>query len=341
MRLPVLILLASAVVMAPIAHSAPAEPVEVVTPLVDKDGVRNLEAVVVTGVQPGPGMWKVSRDGRSLWVLGTIAPLPSGINWKADQVTAILEQAGQVLGPPGLVVDADVGIFKALTLLPSALKASKNPDGKTLNEVLPPDVYARWLVIKPMYFGNDRSVEKKRPLLVANELYTKANRKAGLGQKPVITPVIEAVLKRRKMKVTPTTLKITIEDPKAAIKEFAREGVDDVECFRLALDRVENDMPVMVERANAWSVGDLDALSALPSEKQASACLSAMTGGEFARKRGLGDIEARIRNQWLKIAEQALQSNPVTFASMPITELQKENGYLSYLQARGYLVEAP
>ncbi|MEO6518729.1 MAG: TraB/GumN family protein [Pseudoxanthomonas sp.] len=341
MRLPFVALLVSTLVLAPLAHSTPAQPDEAVTPLVDSDGVRNLDAVVVTGVQPGPGMWKVSRDGHSLWVLGTLAPLPSGISWKADQVTAILEQADQVLGPPGLVVDADVGIFKALTLIPSALKASRNPDGKTLTEVLPADVYARWLALKPRYFGNDRGVEKKRPLLVANELYTKANRKAGLGQKPVITPVIEAVLKRRKMKLTPTTLKITIEDPKAAIKEFAREGVDDVECFRLALDRVENDIPVMVERANAWSVGDLDALRALPSEKQASACLSAMTGGEFARKRGLGDIEARIRNQWLKIAEQALQSNPVTFASMPISELQKENGYLSYLQARGYVVEAP
>ena len=341
MRLPLVVLLASALVVGTPAHPAPVEPDEAATPMVDSDGVRNLEAVVVTGVQPGPGMWKVSRDGRSLWVLGTIAPLPSGISWKSDEVTAILEQAGQVLGPPGLVVDADVGIFKALTLLPSALKASKNPDGKTLKEVLPADVYARWLALKPRYFGNDRGVEKKRPLLVANELYTKANRKAGLGQKPVITPVIDAVLKRRKMKVTPTTLKITIEDPKAAIKEFTREGVDDLECFRLALDRVENDMPVMVERANAWSVGDLDALRALPSEKQASACLSAMTGGEFARKRGLGDIEARIRSQWLKIAEQALQSNPVTFATMPISDLQKANGYLSYLQAKGYLVEAP
>ena len=221
------------------------------------------------------------------------------------------------------------------------MKAARNPDGKTLGEVLPADVHARWLALKPRYFGNDKGIEKKRPVLVANELYTRANRKAGLGQKPVVTPVIDAVLKRRKMQVTPTTLKINIEDPKAAIKDFAREGVDDLECFRLALDRVENDLPTMVERANAWSVGDLEALRSLPSEKQAGACIAAMTGGEFARKRGMGDIEARMRNQWLQIAEKALQDHAVTFATMPIAELQKPDGYLSYLRARGYRVEEP
>ena len=325
------------------APMAPSAPLPISTePAEDPLPVRDEAPVVVTGVQPGPGLWKVhGADGHTLWILGTLSPLPSGIRWKADEVTAILEQAGQVLGPPGVVVNADIGIFKGLMLLPSAMKAAKNPEGRTLSEVLPGDLHARWLVLKPRYFGNDRGVEKKRPLLVANELYTRANRKAGLGQKPVVTPVIEAVLKRRRMEVTSTVLKITIEDPKAAIKDFAREGVDDLECFRLALDRVENDLPVMVDRANAWSVGDLEALRALPSEKQAGACMSAMMGSEFARKRGMGDIEARIRNHWLQATEKALQAHPVTFATLPIAELQKPDGYLSHLQARGYVVEAP
>jgi TraB family protein len=308
---------------------------------IDSEGVLELETMVVTGAQPGPGMWKVSKDDHSLWVLGTVSPLPSGISWKSDEVKSVLEQADQVLGPPGVVVGADIGVLKGLMLLPAALKASKNPDGKTLKDVLPADVYARWTVLKPRYFGRDKGVEKKRPVLVANELYTEANRKAGLGQKPVITPVIEEVLKRRKMKITPTTLKITIEDPKAAIKDFAREGVNDLECFRSALDRVENDIPVMVDRANAWSVGDLDALRVLPFEKQADACMSAMTSGEFARKRGMSDVEAQVRAHWLKLAEEALQKNPVTFATLPISELLKPDGYLSYLQVKGYQIEAP
>lgn len=308
---------------------------------IDSEGVLELETMVVTGAQPGPGMWKVSKGDHGLWVLGTLSPLPSGISWKSDEVRSVLEQAEQVLGSPGLVVDADIGVFKGLMLLPSALKAGKNLDGKTLKDVLPADVYARWAALKPGYFGRDKGIEKKRPILVANELYEAANRKAGLGQKPVITPVIDEVLKRRVMKITPTTLKIMIDDPKAAIKDFTREGVNDLECFRTALDRVEKDIPAMVDRANAWSVGDLDALRALPSEKQAGACMAAFASGEFARKRGMSDVEAQVRTQWLETAEEALRKNRVTFAILPIAELLKSDGYLSYLQAKGYQVEAP
>ena len=308
---------------------------------IDNEGVLEMDTMVVTGAQPGPGMWKVSRGDHSLWVLGTVSPLPSGISWKADEVKAILEQADQVLGGPSVALDADVGVFKGLMLLPSVLKVAKNPEGRTLSEVLPADVYARWAVLKPRYFGKDKGIEKKRPLLVASELYAKANRKAGLGQKPVISLVIDEVLKRRKIKKTPTVLTIMIDNPKAALKDFSRIEVNDVECFRAALDRVEKDIPEMVHRANAWSVGDLDALRALPSEKWAGLCRSALTSGEFAEKHGISNVDARLRTHWLEIAEAALQKNRVTFATLPIAELLKPGGYLSYLQAKGYEVEAP
>ena len=56
------------------------------------------------------------------------------------------------------------------------------------------------------------------------------------------------------MKVTPHA-EITIEDPKAAIKDFTREGVDDLGASGFAMDRVGKRLPAMVDRANAWSVG--------------------------------------------------------------------------------------
>ena len=310
-------------------------------PVLPADGVLELDTMVVTGAQPGPGMWKVSKGDHTLWVLGTLSPLPSGISWKSDEVKSVLEQADQVLGSPGLEIDADIGVFKGLMLLPSALKAGKNPDGKTLRDVLPADVYARWAALKPRYFGRDKGIENKRPILAANELYAAANRMAGLGQKAVITPVINEVLKRRKMEITPTTLKVMIDDPKAAIKDFAREGVNDLECFRSALERVEKDMPTLIARANAWAVGDIEALRALPVENQQGACMSALASGEFAKKRGISNVEGRVRAQWLKIAEEALQKNRITFATLPVSQLVKPDGYLAALQAKGYTVEAP
>ena len=81
--------------------------------------VRDMEAVVVTGVQPGPGLWQVrSADGHTLYLLGTQSPLPRRMQWRAQEVRQVLGEAGMVLGPQGVSVDAGVGFFRGLTLLP-------------------------------------------------------------------------------------------------------------------------------------------------------------------------------------------------------------------------------
>ena len=59
------------------------------------------------------------------------------------------------------------------------------------------------------------------------------------------------------------------------------------------------------------------------------------------RKYGPPDVEAAIRAKWLEAAEQALQRNRVTFALLPMSELLRDDGYLTVLRQRGYQVVAP
>jgi hypothetical protein len=110
--------------------------------------VVDLGTVVVSGVQPGPGLWPVSKGDHVLYILGTQSPLPRDMTWRADELRQVLGEAGAVLGPPGVTIGADIGFFRGLTLMPSALKAMKNPDGATLDEVLPPDIYQRWSMLR-------------------------------------------------------------------------------------------------------------------------------------------------------------------------------------------------
>ena len=53
-----------------------------------------LEAVVVTGVQPGPGLWKVSKGEHVLWILGTLSPLPNQMQWDSRAFGARLDRGG-------------------------------------------------------------------------------------------------------------------------------------------------------------------------------------------------------------------------------------------------------
>src|SRR5689334_10998387 len=118
-----------------------------------------IEEIVVTGEYPGPGLWRVTRAddpaGHTLWIIGDPPPLPKRLAWKSTAVEAVVLRSQEILQDTGVTMKPDekIGLFKGLGLLPSALKARRNPDEAKLSELLPPDVYARWLVQKKRFLG--------------------------------------------------------------------------------------------------------------------------------------------------------------------------------------------
>ncbi|MBF6022779.1 TraB/GumN family protein [Lysobacter niastensis] len=302
--------------------------------------IRDLAPIVVSGVQPGPGMWKVSKGDHAMWVLGTISPVPKRMEWEARDVEAVIARAQEFIEAPGVRVDAKAGFFQRLALVPKALGARKNPDGLTLEQVVPADMYARWLPLKRKYMGNDAGIEQWRPMFAAMELYQEAIDDSGLKQGGLVAPVVDRAVKKYKVNRTSPTLMIMIEDPKQALLEFRESQLDDLDCFGKTLQRLETDLDTMRDRANAWATGDLDTLRALPYSDQNEACLRAAARAGVLRKRA-GDIEAQVESRWMEAAEKALANNAVTFAVLPMRELLKPDGYIAKLQSKGYVVEAP
>ena len=145
-----------------------------------------LEEIVVTGEYAGPGMWQITHPdhpGHTLWIVGEPPLLPMGMHFRSQKVTHVASQSQEILQQTGLGLKPDekVGVFRMLTLVPAAMKLRKNPDKATLRELLPPDVYARWLVQKKLYLGRDSGVEKMRPFLVAEKLRDAAIKELQLG----------------------------------------------------------------------------------------------------------------------------------------------------------------
>ena len=305
------------------------------------DDVRDLPTLVVTGAQPGPGLWKVSKGDHVLWVLGTLSPLPRGIEWDASRVDEVIAQSQQVLASPSVSVKSDTGFFGRLALIPTAFKARRNPDGRTLQQLVPPADYARWQALKARYIGGERGIEQWRPVFAALELYGKAIRKSGMRQGGVVEPVVRKLARKHAVATVEPKVLITIAKPKQALREFAATTLDDRACFSRTLDRIEGDLGTMVVRANAWSIGDIQTLREQPFSNQFTACSAAFTGAALARKHGIADLPQRIERTWMAAAEAALARNRSTFATLPIAELLKPDGYLAKLQAKGYEVEAP
>jgi hypothetical protein len=302
-----------------------------------------LEEVLVTGQQPGPGLWKVTRPddaaGHALWILGSHSPLPKNMRWRSTELEATLAVSQELVAPPS--VDADVGPLGGITLLPSLVGVRNNPDDRRLQDVLPPDLYARWLPLKARYLGRDDDVEEWRPIFAAQELYNAALKEHGLVPYEGVWPTVEKLARKKRVRVVEPEVELKFTKARAAIKDFKSMPLSDVECFARTIQRLEGDLDLMRERANAWAVGDVPRLQRLAPVERASACIGVILDSSLIRERGLTDMPERVRAAWMQAAEQALARNVSTVAVLSVDELLRPDGYLARLRQRGYLIEDP
>jgi hypothetical protein len=296
--------------------------------------------VVVEGRRPGPGVWKVSKGDHVMWVFGTYAPLPQKMEWDASRVERLVARSQEVLTRPGARME--VGFFRGLTLLPTAIGIDKNPDGATLRDVLPADVYARWQVLKDKYIGENDGIERRRPIFVADTLLGAGLSKSGLTQNTGVEEQIEKTAKRNKVKLTSTVLSIDLDDPRGMMKEFKKSQVEDVVCFTRTLERLEGDIDAMRVRANAWANGNIAEISSFDYAERDKACNAAIFNSEFAKHSpAFQHLPERMRANWINAAEKALADNTSTFALLPMKNVIGPQSYLADLQAKGYTVESP
>lgn len=298
-----------------------------------------IDEVVVSGEQPGPGLWKVSKADHVLWILGTLTPLPQKMVWRSREVEKIVAQSKEVIGQES--VKPDIGFFREITLVPSLLRARYNPDGAMLKDVLPPPLYARWLKLKAAYIGNDSGIEKWRPMFAAIRLYQKALDHSDLTQKNIVWPVITKAARANNVHVTNLSVKVDVGNPKETIRDFTQTPrAADVACLAATIERLETELGSMKQRANAWAVGDLAALEKSSSPEQVTKCVEAFTSGPSLHEK-LNAGRDRYFDEWLAAAQKALSRNDVTFATLPMSELLGAGGRLSILRSKGYTVENP
>lgn len=312
------------------------------TPTLADPQIRELETVVVSGLQPGPGLWRVSKGDHDLWILGTVSPVPKRMEWYSPKTEAVLAQTQEIIDQPGIVATLSAGgMFRVAFAMPTMLRARKNPDGKTLRDVLPADLYARWSALKPMYLGKDKSVEEWRPIFAADRLYQAALNRAGLVNGTGVDKRISQLEDKHRIKRTSTVSKHEIKDPKRLAKSFSRAEIDDIACFRSMLDRLELDVAQATEQANAWAVGDIRELRRLIARDNLRSCFDAIANTEMAQSVGMDKSYQQSQAQWIAAADAALAKNRTSFAVLPVRKLLEVDGPLARLQANGYTVLAP
>jgi hypothetical protein len=309
-----------------------------------------LEEITVTGEFAGPGMWQVTHPdhpGHTLWIVGEPPLLPMGMRFRSQQVAHVASQSQEILMQPGISLKPDkkVGVFRMLTLAPAAMKLRKNPDKARLQELLPPDIYARWLVQKKLYLGRDSGVEKLRPFLVAEKLRNAAIEELQLGFGGSWRDVWEHV-ENKKIPVTNPTLELTFktDDLRGQIKAFSRQKLADEECLAKTIELTESLANKQVEdaRARAWATGDLAKLQELPPLPNPDlSCEQAIMNALATTTPVPTDLREQMDELWFAAAARALTKNESTLAFVRMSELLGEHGFLERLRTRGFEILAP
>lgn len=319
----------------PSAHAQSTKPASAGPDVVD------LAPVVVSGVLPGPALWKVTKGDHVMWVLGITQPLPKNMQWDSARVEKLVESSQQVLKVPRMVIGAKVGFWGRLSLIPSMTGLKKLPGGRTLKDALPPSLYSRWEVQKTKYLDGSSGSDRLRPMFAGEKLYAAAIKQSQMTNDGGVEKAIYAMAERHKVEVADTSYVMILKDPRADAKRFKQATMDDQQCLSGILDATEQALSQAIARANAWATGNIEALRSVLAVPQKDECLSALGDTDFAKRLGINDINDKIKQTWVKAVDSAIESNERTMALLPMDQVLSDNGYLTALKTSGYTVTSP
>jgi uncharacterized protein YbaP (TraB family) len=288
-----------------------------------------LDELTVTGERTGPGMWRVHRGDAQLWILGSISPLPKGITWRSKQVEQVLATTRRVLVPKPL----EIGIVRILWLLMTERDVIMIHGGKRLKDVLPPNLHLRFAEQRARFTGDADKWERYRPIVASAFLEQAAFHSVGLSARLDLGAAVRALAKKQDVPVEEVKI--------AGVGDFldtlkVMTPATENACVDASLVTVESGLPRLMDRARAWSTGNVERIQQLPQPAEVDACLAALDTG--ASK---GDLIARVRQAWLAAIEKYLQSGGATLAVVNMDLLLGNGGLLESLRAQGYEVEFP
>jgi flavin-binding protein dodecin len=324
-----------------------------------------IDEVVVVGRVPGPPLWKVSRDGRALWILPLIDLYPKNLQWESGRVEKLIGESQEFISQPGV---GDGFATANPFLLARALRLYNTmvhlPDNKTLADVLPPDLYQRFGILKARYFPKDSGIERQTVSAATNSMQQEILEQENLG--PMQIDVSKWLKANKTILRTDTSVGtvhgITAKELKAlaatmnevtATPAYAKA---EAACFEDMLAYFEKDLEPVKRRANAWAEGRVDDLvDPTPLYRELVDCMDPFSASaDLPEMRELvkdhPDLAAALapdrvamrnqsRQKWLDAAENALSRNATTFSRLAVNDIVDKNGLVAQLEAKGYKVE--
>jgi len=281
---------------------------------------------------PGPPLWRISRGENELWLFGTLNSVPKGVKWKSAAVELAISNSQAVLLPPGARASITLNPVQLVRAWYRARELSRNPDGGELAEVLPPDLYGRYVASRDRWRADD--FEQFRPIIAAARLHAAAVDHMGLTTGRDVQHAVERLARRAGIEATDAQLYV---DPEALLEQAARVSrLTELDCFAKVLELVEQNGSTLDARARAWANGDIEALRRFAYPDIRKDCLAFPGWPE-----GLLEMLHAADDQWFEAAEHALSAHRSTFGTLDLRELNAADGLLARFRKSGYQIHEP
>jgi uncharacterized protein YbaP (TraB family) len=266
-----------------------------------------IEVITVIGRYPGPPLWKVTSGDRTLWIFGVLSPVPKGLDWDPRNAERVLDRAGGVIGGPR-VSAMTLNPIRLFRLFRAARRLVRLPEGTTLADQVPAELYARYTTLRARYLPKvEDDDEELRPALAALRVYGAALEDAGLTTDSDVGKTIERKMRRSRAEEADVLVET---EPETVLGELAKVTPEaELACFESTLTSIETDLQGMKERANAWAIGDVDALKRFDYPDSQGNCLAALLSAP-----GFVELRDELYAKWLSEAEHALATYDTSFS---------------------------
>jgi len=281
---------------------------------------------VEVNAPPGPALWHLTRGQSEVWILATVGPMPSDLNWNRGTLNDLVVGARAVMMPPR----ASIGILEGAWLLISYGGRLSLPRGQSLEPSLPPALRERFVGLRNKIGESESHYRTDTPLRAAWRLQFDFQDTYKLnGYEPRHS--VEEAARKARVPVTPIA-RYEIAD---AIKDVLKlSPAQQQVCLAEEVEDLDRLATHAAPAAKAWAVGDLKTMKANYAESRLYDCI-------IAAVNSIADISERNVSDSVTAIDGALAKPGKTVMMLGLGPLLRKNGVLERVAARGVTVEGP
>ncbi len=284
------------------------------------------ETIVVSARAAGPAFWHIKKGNSEIFILGTVGGMPKDVTWNSAHAVDVIKGARAVLTP----AQASTGILSAAWFLLWNRSLLSLPDGKKLQDILAPDLWARFAkVVKDLHGPTENSFTDDPPAIAAVKLENGFITTAKL----TTDEPVAAIAKIARQNHVPVA-RVAEYDSLGLIKEILRLSPAAQQiCLKEAVTDVEQRMVHARPAAEAWANGDIKAVKAHYTPRMFWQCANATAS--------FGKLYDRVVADYLKAINEALSKPGKTVLVTDIGSLLRNTGVVEKLHAEGLTIEGP